>query len=158
MSTADNRTPSGRFAPGRSGNPGGRRKGLTREVRDRFGENGERLVEILAEIVEGTATGCVLGRSMGEPVPVQVEASVRERLDAAELLLAYGFGKPTQSLELAGPGGGPIPVEHRAALVLDDLRDADLQQLEQLLTRALPPAQLDDVIEGDLLELPEASG
>ena len=30
------------------------------------------------------------------------------KVRAIELLLAYGYGKPTESLELSGAGGGPI--------------------------------------------------
>jgi hypothetical protein len=36
--------------------------------------------------------------------------SPKERIDAATLLLAYGFGKPVQPAEISGPGGGPLPL------------------------------------------------
>jgi len=33
-----------------------------------------------------------------------------DRIAAAELVLAYGYGKPTQRSEFSGPDGGPVPV------------------------------------------------
>ena len=34
----------------------------------------------------------------------------QEKARAAEIVLAYGYGKPSQSLEIGGHGGGAVPV------------------------------------------------
>jgi hypothetical protein len=46
-----NRRPSGQFAPGSSGNPGGRPRGLARAVRELVGENGEAIVQFWLDLM-----------------------------------------------------------------------------------------------------------
>lgn len=120
-------------------------------MRERFGENGEELVAFLADVVEGRATGDALGRSGGETVPVEIGPSIREKTDAVELLLAYGWGKPSQALEVSGPAGGPIPVAP-VQLRLDHLSDEELTALESLIQRALPPATA-EVVDADFFSV-----
>jgi hypothetical protein len=64
------------FAPGQSGNPGGRPKGLTRRVRELVGEDGELIADYMLSVMtdEGARTA--------------------ERLEAARWLADRGFGKP----------------------------------------------------------------
>lgn len=79
------------FLPGNRANPGGRPKGtaaLAQRIR-RETKEGRTIVEYLLHAVEHSRSG-------------------KERIDAATLLLAYGFGKPVQPTEHLGEGGGPI--------------------------------------------------
>jgi hypothetical protein len=85
QSTADHvtRLPSGRWAPGRSGNAGGRPK-VVGEVRDLARAHTQLAIDTLAEIA---ANG----------------ASEMARIAAANSLLDRGWGKPAASLELRDP-------------------------------------------------------
>lgn len=38
------------------------------------------------------------------------KAKPKEQINAIELLLAYGLGKPTQAVELSGQDGGPLRI------------------------------------------------
>lgn len=58
------------------------------------------------------------------------------RLSSAEVILAYGHGRPTQSTEVSGPGGGPITSQN--------LPLTKEQLLEELVRRGLPT----DVLKG----------
>ncbi|WP_240233603.1 hypothetical protein [Devosia lacusdianchii] len=49
------------------------------------------------------------------------------RVAAANAILDRGYGKPKQSHEVAGPGGGPIPT-----VDLTNMSDDDLNRLEAL--------------------------
>jgi hypothetical protein len=71
------------FAPGRSGNPGGRPKGLTRRVRELVGDDGTAIAEFMYSVMadEGARTA--------------------DRLEAARWLADRGFGKTLQGVEVA---------------------------------------------------------
>jgi hypothetical protein len=59
-------------------------------------------------------------------------------LDATELLLAYHSGKPTQSHEVGGPGGGPFkPI---ALMSEEELRAEALALAERLMGHKLVAA------------------
>jgi hypothetical protein len=75
MSMPHNRTGTGRFAPGVSGNPGGRPRGLLRAVRELVGEDGEAIAVFWSEVMNDQA------------------AKVSDRLEASRLLAERGFGK-----------------------------------------------------------------
>ena len=78
------------WQPGQSGNPGGRPKG-SKEFRERCREfTDERGLPVLIEIAE--------------------TAKHKDRMKAVELLLAYGYGKPKQGVELSGDDGGDIKI------------------------------------------------
>lgn len=78
------------FAKGKSGNPGGRRVGLSRIIRSKTKEGAE-LVDMLLEMV----------RTAEEP---------KDRIAAAKLLMEFGFSRPPTELEHSGTDGGPIQV------------------------------------------------
>lgn len=63
------------FQPGRSGNPGGRPKGLARKARELCGDDGETVLLYLASIMADT------------------KAANSDRIAAAKLLLERGWGK-----------------------------------------------------------------
>ena len=79
------------FTKGQSGNLSGRPKGtaaLAQRIR-RETKDGRTVVDYLLEAMTHSRSG-------------------KERIDAATLLLAYGFGKPVQPTEHFGEGGGPV--------------------------------------------------
>ena len=78
------------FEPGQSGNPSGRPKG-TKGFRERCREFAdEKGLPVLIDIAES--------------------AKHKDRLKAVELLLAYGYGKPKQGVELTGEEGNDIKI------------------------------------------------
>ena len=70
------------FQPGVSGNPGGRPRGLARQVRELVGEDGEAIATFLLTVMsdEGERT--------------------RDRLEAARLLADRGWGKAVQAVDM----------------------------------------------------------
>lgn len=82
--------PVGRpFAPGQSGNPGGKPKGFA-EFRELCRTHAAKAVRVLEEQLDS-----------------KNESTARE---AALALLAYGFGRPTVAVEVSA-GTGPSPAE-----------------------------------------------
>jgi len=89
------------FAPGQSGNPGGRPK-ASAKVRDLAREHTERALQVLVEIA-----------TEGE--------SEAARVAAANAILDRGYGKPSQPVDGDGEGGA-IPV----GLTVQFIRSAPL--------------------------------
>ncbi len=80
MATA-NRTVSGRFKPGQSGNPGGRPKTLAR-VQDLARQYTETSIKVLGEIMEDESERGAT------------------RIAAIQVLLDRGWGKPLQRIDM----------------------------------------------------------
>ena len=86
-----NRTAKGRFGKGNSGNPGGKRRDFSREVR-RQTKDGKELLKVVLGVLRDT------------------EATGSERLAAASWLADRGWGKPAQTLEHSGPEGQDLKI------------------------------------------------
>jgi hypothetical protein len=95
----------GRFAPGISGNPGGRPLG--------WAKPSHRLAIILNE-----QTVREIKSKVGDENQLGIEATVYQRAAAAidgdrqdaEFVFGYLEGKPTQKQELTGKDGGPLAI------------------------------------------------
>jgi Family of unknown function (DUF5681) len=108
------------FAPGVSGNPGGRPKGLVRRIREETGDGAE-LVDYMLSVFRGG------------------HESTKTRVDAATWLADRGFGKPTQTqaVELSADRGLDLEgakerLAHKLGLTLGDVARlaADLEPKE----------------------------
>jgi hypothetical protein len=99
------------FTPGRSGNPGGRPKGLTRRVRELVGDDGTAIAEFMYAVMadEGSRTA--------------------DRLEAARWLADRGFGKSPQGVELALDAHEGIDVRAFAAFAAKYLPSATIDEL-----------------------------
>lgn len=94
-----NRTNTGQFTPGVSGNPSGRPKRdatLAELVRAVTGEGAE-IVGFYWDVFTGQH---------------DVVTDARYRMEAAAWLADRGWGKAPQAVELTGAGGEPLSVEH----------------------------------------------
>jgi uncharacterized protein DUF5681 len=93
------------FKPGRSGNPGGRPRGLSRATRDLVGEDGMAIVELWWQIALD---------------PLQ---RTRDRLEASKLLADRGWGK---AAVFAPQEGDPFDLEEVEAAA-EEFRKAVLR-------------------------------
>jgi hypothetical protein len=92
------------FKKGRSGNPGGRPKGLAALIRART-QDGQELVDLMLKIMRGELPVERTYIRDGEEYTVLEKPSLRDRMQAAEWLAERGFGKVTEHFALQNPDG-----------------------------------------------------
>lgn len=100
-----------RFKPGISPNPAGRPKTLA-ELRKRIQQEGPGLVDELIAIVFERPDWVPDDQGRMH----MTGPSHAERIAAAKVLLAYGYGNPQNKVEVTGPGGGPV--QHVGAMAV----------------------------------------
>lgn len=101
------------FAPGQSGNPGGRPKNHRAFLQKLTGDNGEKGWELAWEIAQGkvmTKRYVFMGLQAGS-VEVEEPPSIKVRLEALQFILDHQCGRAPQSVEIQGEDGGPIKTE-----------------------------------------------
>lgn len=76
--------------PRKGGRPKGSRNKATKEIRDIAQRHGRRMIGGLARIA------------------LDADAELDARIKAMGLILAYGYGKPTEHRELTGKDGKPL--------------------------------------------------
>ncbi|OPX88289.1 MAG: hypothetical protein A4E53_02070 [Pelotomaculum sp. PtaB.Bin104] len=114
---SENRTVTGRFMKGHSGNPGGRPK-LASELKLSMQELTGNAVFTIKEIMSNQ------------------DAPPASRLKCAELILAYGIGRPVQQMQIEVE---TEISEKRQEYDLSLLSLDELLQLEKIVSKALPP-------------------
>lgn len=134
---------------GRSLNPSGRRKAHRNYLKQLIGEHGEKAYDYLAAVMNGEIAIDVLAREPGPhedamsaaliPV-VRKVPTIRERMDAAQILAEHLNGKPAVSIE------ADVTHEHSHRVDVRRLSDADLERLESLLAAA-------EVAEGEIVDV-----
>lgn len=87
-------------------------------------------------VTQLTHGAIVVGRDKEGGVHASTIEDLAAQIAAAEALLNRVHGKPRQALEHTGADGGPIEVAR--SVDLRKLSDSELEQLEELLTRASP--------------------
>jgi hypothetical protein len=107
-------------------NAGGRPRGLSRLIRDRFGENGEKLLDWLEPIAAGTARQPFITRT-GEVV--QVGPAFRDQVAAILALIAHGHGTMPKVVQVE-PGEGVAGLHITfdvGGVALEGMSDDDLE-------------------------------
>lgn len=111
------RRPDGKFQPGVSGNPGGRPK--TRKAVQEYAQlHTFEMIDIQASIARDRRAGKVA------------------RIMASKEVLAQGWGKPTQPVELTGKDGKPIESRTEDPFDLSKLSTEELKAWRGLLEKA----------------------
>lgn len=134
----------GRLAPGSIIATKKNRRTLHKLIDKWLGDDAEGVISFLAGVVKGTERIPLRAPAQGEDsvsaalIP-QVEPSIKERIQAAEILLAYRHGKPAQGIELSaslGDDDGNDP-EFVSDVDYSKLSDHELAKLEELTQKTL---------------------
>lgn len=102
------------FMAGRSGNPGGRPKGLSRRVRELVGDDGHEIAKYMF------------------PVLTDARQRTADRMEAGKWLADRGFGRAIQGLE--------VDVAHRPGIDLAVISTEDLDALIAIFEKYEPDA------------------
>lgn len=138
-------------------NPGGRKKAHRTYLKQLIGERGEKAYDGILAVAEGRTTIRALAREPGPSedahsvalIPIVTKVpSVRERLDAWIFLVEQLNGKATVGIEM------DLHVHDATAPKLDEFSDAELEQFERFLERAIPPEDAEIVTEPEPAALP----
>lgn len=147
---------TGHLLPGTRGiNPrGSRRKGHRKYLADLIGEHGELAYDGILRIAQGLETYETLSREPGPDEDIASVAlipkvrkvpSIRERLDAWQILAEHLNGKPAVEIDVSHT----VNTEPRRDY--SKLSDAELEQLERMLAAAEtnPP----QIVEGEIVSV-----
>ncbi len=108
--------------PNRALVPPGRPAGLHASIEARFGRGGDDCWDYLTTVLNGTAeTVQEKVLADGRIVEYRVRPTIAERAAAAELILAYAHGKPTQTAVIKDERGdslGNSDLKERVAAIL----------------------------------------
>ena len=116
--------------PGRSGNPGGRPKGLGRRVRELVGEDGDLIAQYMLSVM------------------TDERARTADRIEAAKWLGDRGFGRSVQTLD--------VDVSTYPFIDITKVSDDDLDALIGIVERYAPSlAGAKEVSFGTALALPD---
>jgi hypothetical protein len=149
---------TGQILPGGpSLNPrGSRRKGHRKYLAQLIGESGELAYDGILRIAQGLETFETLAREPGPDEDIASVAlipkvrkfpSIRERLDAWQILAEHLNGKPSVDVDVTHHAGEPV-----GARDYSKLSDAELEQLERFLTMT-EGARAPEVVEGEIVNV-----
>ena len=93
------------FAPGVSGNPGGRPKGLARYVRELVGDDGRRIADFMLSVLDDEAE------------------RTETRMQAAAWLADRGFGKSPVTVDVESSSAESPPARPWGLVTLAELLD-----------------------------------
>jgi hypothetical protein len=105
-------------------------------IRERIEQDMEPVIAALVDALSADR-GVVVGA--GESAELELIPDHAARIAAARELLDRAYGRARQALEVTGEDGGPVALDDVGeALDLRKLSDEELEQLEELVTRAAP--------------------
>lgn len=123
------------FPKGNNANPSGRPKRALEvrvveiDVRRYSREQGREAVDMMIELMRGRLI--VDAGTPEAPKPTVMVVGAATRLAAAVEILDRGYGKPAQSVEIAGKDGGPIVTETSAYDIIRSRLDSIAERLRE---------------------------
>lgn len=94
------RTAKGRFAPGSSGNPGGRPRGLAARIRD-LTKDGQEMIDLHLQVLRGKIRQEHVVGTQDGPQVVEIGPSVKDRQASANWLGDRLWGKALDRVEVS---------------------------------------------------------